>query len=107
VPGSIALPLFRLLRHGRLVRGTVLDPFGWQEDRRLERRLVAQYEADIDHALARLRPDLLDTAAELAELPLDIRGFGPIKRASTEAAEARRKALLARLDAPAQAVAAE
>jgi indolepyruvate ferredoxin oxidoreductase len=85
----------------------VLDPFGHQEERRLERRLIAQYEADIARALAALRPATLDIAAELAELPLAIRGFGPIKRESAQAAETRRAALLARLDALAPAMAAE
>lgn len=107
IPGRIALPLFRLLRHGRHLRGTALDPFGYQEDRRLERQLITQYEADMNHALATLRPGTLDIAAELAELPLHIRGFGPIKRDSAKSAEAKRVALLARLDAPAPAMAAE
>ncbi len=107
IPGVVALPLFRLLRHGKHLRGTALDPFGWQEDRRLERRLIAQYEADLDHVLARVRPDNLDIAVELAELPLAIRGFGPVKRESAKAAEPKRAALLARLDAPPRAIAAE
>ena len=107
VPGWIALPLFRALRHGRRLRGTALDPFGWQEDRRLERRLIARYEADMTDALARLRPENLDIAVELAELPLAIRGYGPVKRESAAQADAKRAELLARAAAPAPAMAAE
>jgi len=100
IPGRIALPLFRLLRHGKALRGTVFDPFGWQRDRRLERGLAAEYERDVRHALDRLRPDTLAAAVALAALPQDIRGFGPVKAASLDAARPRREALLGRLNAP-------
>ena len=39
VPGWLALPLFRALRHGKILRGTRLDPFGWLAERRHERAL--------------------------------------------------------------------
>ncbi|GAC1344499.1 MAG: indolepyruvate ferredoxin oxidoreductase family protein [Acetobacteraceae bacterium] len=100
LPGRVALPLFRAMRHGRVLRGTPLDPFGWQADRRQERRLIAQYEADLRRVLPSLRPDTLAAAAELAGLPLGIRGFGPVKAASLAAAEPRRAALLERIETP-------
>ncbi len=104
IPGRIALPLFRLLRHGKALRGTVLDPFGWQRDRRQERALVAEYERDVRLALDSLRAETLDAAVALAALPQDIRGFGPVKVASVDAARPRREALLGRLNAPMSAV---
>ena len=109
IPGRIALPLFRLLRHGKALRGTPLDVFGWQAERRVERGLIAEYEADVRHALDRLRPDTLAVAAALAAIPMDVRGFGPVRAASLAASRPRRDALLAELDAPAPvlAVAAE
>ena len=100
LPGRLMLPLFRLLRHGKRLRGTTLDLFGWQHERRLERALIAQYEADLGRALAALRPDTLDAAVQLAGLPQAIRGFGPVKEASRRDAMASRAALLAQLDAP-------
>ena len=54
IPGSVALPLFRVLRHGKMVRGTVLDPFGYQAERRQERALIDQYTADLRSVLAAL-----------------------------------------------------
>ena len=107
VPGRIALPLFRVLRHGRVLRGTPLDAFGWQSERRRERALIATYERDVGHALASLRPDTLDTAIGLADIPMHIRGFGPVKRQSMVDAEANRAALLTALDRAPTAVAAE
>ena len=100
IPGRVALPLFRLLRHGKILRGTVLDPFGWQQERKQERGLIRQYEADLRATMPKLRKDTLEPASELARLPVDIRGFGPIKAAAFEAAAPRRTALLERIGAP-------
>jgi indolepyruvate ferredoxin oxidoreductase len=108
IPGWVALPLFRVLRHGKLVRGTPLDPFGYQAERRSESALIDQYAADLRTVLAALRPDNLNTAVALAELPEQIRGFGPVKDANRTKAEARRTQLLGQLDRPVPvAIAAE
>jgi indolepyruvate ferredoxin oxidoreductase len=107
IPGWVALPLFRVLRHGKYLRGTVLDLFGRQSERVWERALIGQYEADLKAAMAALRPDTLETAVSLAELPDQIRGFGPVKEANRVKAEARRKLLLESLQVPPLAVAAE
>jgi indolepyruvate ferredoxin oxidoreductase len=107
IPGWFALPLFRVLRHGKVLRGTPLDLFGRQAERVWERALIGQYEGDLKVAMETLRPDTLETAVALAELPDQIRGFGPVKQANREKAEARRGELLARLQAAPLAVAAE
>ncbi len=107
VPGSVALPLFRALRHGKALRGTVLDPFGWQHDRRQERAFARQYEQDVRAVLPKLRPDTMEAAVALASLPMAVRGFGPVKAAGLADAGPQRAALLARIEAPAVALAAE
>ncbi len=107
ISGRIALPLFRALRHGKALRGTPLDVFGWQHERRQERAFARQYERDIDALLPRLRPDTLPTAIALATQPMDVRGFGPVKAASMADAVPRRLALLAQLDAVPLAEAAD
>jgi indolepyruvate ferredoxin oxidoreductase len=108
IPGWLALPLFRLLRRGKAMRGTTFDPFGYQSERRAERALIEQYIADLRAALATLRPETLETAVNLAALPDTIRGFGPVKDNARTKAQARRTELLAALNAsPAVAMAAE
>jgi indolepyruvate ferredoxin oxidoreductase len=108
IPGWLALPLFGLLRRGKAVRGTVLDAFGYQAERRAERALIGQYIADLRTALATLRPETLETAVSLASLPDMIRGFGPVKDSARAKAETRRTELLAALNnAPVVAMAAE
>ena len=104
IPGRLALPLFRVLRHGKVLRGTPLDPFGWQVDRRDERALLTRYEADITSIIPTLRDDTLAAATELASLPIDIRGFGPLKAKSMQDAAPRRVALLDAIRAPMVAV---
>jgi indolepyruvate ferredoxin oxidoreductase len=107
VPGWLALPLFRVLRHGKHLRGTALDLFGVQHERRMERALIEQYVGDLRSALAALRPDTLDVAVAIAQLPDMVRGFGPVKEANRVMAQEQRRALLPRLaDSPVR-VAAE
>jgi indolepyruvate ferredoxin oxidoreductase len=108
IPGWLAMPMFRLLRYGKAVRGTTLDPFGYQAERRAERALIEQYIADMRAALAELRPDTMATVTALASLPDTIRGFGPVKDNARAKAEVRRRELLAALrDQPVVALAAE
>ncbi|GGO88024.1 indolepyruvate ferredoxin oxidoreductase [Marinobacterium nitratireducens] len=91
---------FRWLAKGKVLRGTPLDPFGYGADRRLERRLIRDYEADIAWLLEHLRRDNLEDARALAALPSQIRGYGPVKEAACEQAAVQRTQLRARLDAP-------
>ena len=107
VPGWLALPLFRVLRHGKHLRGTAFDLFGRQHERRMERALIEQYVGDLRSALAALRPDTLDVAVAIAQLPDMIRGFGPVKEANRMKAAEQRRALLPRLADSAVPVAAE
>ena len=86
---------FRLLARLKGLRGTPLDPFGRTEERRMERALIKQYEADLRAVLPQLTPDTRDPIIALAELPLHIRGFGPVKAANEAKAAKRREELLA------------
>ena len=76
------------------LRGTPLNPFGYSKDRRLERRLIKAYEADMRHVLKKQKRNP-EVAVALAELPLQVKGFGPVKEANAKAMEARRAELLA------------
>jgi indolepyruvate ferredoxin oxidoreductase len=87
--------LFGPLAALKVLRGTPLDPFGHTAERRMERALIRQYEADMAEVLGSVRSETLDAAVALAELPLSIRGFGPVKAANAVAAERRRAELLA------------
>ncbi|WP_299741865.1 indolepyruvate ferredoxin oxidoreductase family protein [uncultured Tateyamaria sp.] len=100
---------FRLLAKLKGLRGTPLDIFGRTEERKMERALIKQYEADIKAVLPKLDEGTRDAIVALAALPLDIRGFGPVKQANEVKAAKRREELLSviRAGGPEQAKAAE
>ncbi len=93
--GPWMLRAFGILARLKWLRGTPLDPFAWSADRRTERALIKQYEADMREVLDGVTPETRDAAIALAELPLEIKGFGPVKDANAAAAAAKRADLLA------------
>src|SRR5262249_23534805 len=95
--GPWFVPALRLLRALKGLRGTALDPFGYAEVRREERRLVGWYTALVDGALARLDAGPHATAVEVAGLPDAIRGYEATKLESARVARSRAEALVARL----------
>jgi indolepyruvate ferredoxin oxidoreductase len=96
--GSWIFLVFRLLARLKGLRGTFFDVFGWCHERRQERQLIREYEADIERILNSLHADNLATAIEIANLPDAIRGFGHIKARNIEAVRASAPALWARFD---------
>ena len=98
--GPAMLRGFGVLARLKRLRGTPLDIFGYSAERRMERRLARDYEKLVPELLANLTPDTRAIAVELAELPLSIRGFGPVKHRNAMAADQRRAELLAALRDP-------
>ncbi len=105
--GPWIFPLLTALAKLKGLRGTWLDPFGWTDERRMERRLIEDYEDTLQEILSSLSPERLDTAVEIARLPEKIRGFGPIKAAAIEAAKLREQTLFKTYYEPRQAGPAE
>ncbi|QDL92135.1 indolepyruvate ferredoxin oxidoreductase family protein [Paroceanicella profunda] len=93
--GPWMLRAFGLLARLKGLRGTALDPFGRTGERRMERALITQYEADMAALMSGIGPRTAEIAEALARLPLQIRGFGHVKAANAAAAEKRREELLA------------
>lgn len=87
--GPWLLPILRLLAKARGLRGTWADPFRRTPDKALDRRLLADYEADLDLILA--HPDQPDQARTLADWPAEVRGFGPLREQAARQASARRE----------------
>ena len=93
---------FKLLAALRRLRGTPFDVFGYSAERRMERRLLAEYEGDIATILGRLSADRLESAVALASVPALIRGYGHVKEAAAARAAAERARLVERLSAAAE-----
>jgi indolepyruvate ferredoxin oxidoreductase len=85
---------FRILAKLKGLRGTVLDIFGHTEERRTERRLIAEYETTVDELLRGLSADNLKLAVEIASIPEEIRGFGHVKMRHLKGAKERETQLL-------------
>ncbi len=92
--GPWVFTAFRLLARLKGLRGTALDIFGKTAERRMQRRLIGEYEATLEALLTGLTADNHALAAEIAALPLDMRGFGPVLEANVDATKAREAALM-------------
>ncbi|MBW7055798.1 indolepyruvate ferredoxin oxidoreductase family protein [Paracoccus bogoriensis] len=97
--GPWMLHVFRVLAAMKGLRGTPFDPFGYTAERRMERRMIREYEADMAEIFAHVTEATMPVALELAELPLSVRGYGPVKEKAAQEASARREALLAQFRA--------
>ena len=85
--GPWTRPCLKLLAKCRVLRGTVLDPFGWLPSRREERELVGWYRGLIEDQLKGLDSSKIGFAAEIADVPRSIRGYEDVKRRSVEQAK--------------------
>jgi indolepyruvate ferredoxin oxidoreductase len=92
--GPWMLPVFQVLRRLRVLRGTPFDPFGYTAERRMERRLIAEYRDLMRFVTAHVDQSRLQTAVELAKAAQGIRGYGPVKDASVARYGADRARLL-------------
>jgi indolepyruvate ferredoxin oxidoreductase len=101
--GSWMMSVFRVLARLKGLRGTAFDVFGYSDERRTERRLIAEYEQTVETILASLNRGTHATAVSIASIPEEIRGYGPIKARHIKQAKAKEAELLAQLRTPAAA----
>ncbi len=93
--GEWVVRFMPLLKRMKVLRGTPFDLFGRTAERKMERALIRQYEADMAEAMGKLTQQTREAVLALAALPLDIRGFGPVKAQNEAKAAKRREELLA------------
>ncbi|MFG1236385.1 indolepyruvate ferredoxin oxidoreductase family protein [Xanthobacter autotrophicus DSM 597] len=91
---------FSLLAKLKGLRGSALDVFGYTQERRTERTLIADYERTVGELIAKLDPANHAIAVAIASIPEKIRGFGHVKLRHLEAAKAEEQDLLARFRNP-------
>ncbi|PZR96170.1 MAG: indolepyruvate ferredoxin oxidoreductase family protein [Stutzerimonas stutzeri] len=104
--GPWMLGAFGLLAKLKGLRGSAFDVFGYTQERKTERRLIADYEALVAEILGKLSPQNHALCVALAAIPEKIRGFGHVKERHLTAAKAEEADLLKRLrDGSAQALA--
>ncbi len=69
----------KILARMRGLRGTMFDIFGRTAERRMERKLIRDYEALLDEFEKTLTREKIFIAISLASIPSEIRGFGHVK----------------------------
>ena len=93
--GPWMMRAFRLLASLKRLRGTRLDIFGYTEERRMEQRLIGDYEAVVNDVLATLDVDNHALAVQIAGVPETMRGYGHIKERNVKTAKEHEATLLA------------
>ena len=92
--------VFRCLARFKRLRGTPFDPFGYTRERRMERALIPEFEDAVAQALAKLTGGNHAVAVRLARLPLEVRGFGPVKQEAVSGYRAALRECLHALQRP-------
>lgn len=98
--GPWIFSVFSVLATARGLRGTPFDPFGYTEERVSERRLIVAYFHMIENLCSRIGEDNHEAVVALAQLPAEIRGYGPVKHAAIAKYEKDKAALLEQFDRP-------
>lgn len=91
--GRWIMGLMKLLAGMKFLRGSRLDVFGLQAERRMERRLITEYEDSVDHVVASLTGYNYNSAIAYLGWAESIRGFGPVKEESVLACSVKRDQL--------------
>ena len=77
--GAWIFSAFKVLTKLKSLRGTALDPFGYNPERKMERTLAKAYPQIMNGVIANLTADNLPWAIEVAGVFGKLRGFGHIK----------------------------
>ncbi|MBR9830406.1 MAG: indolepyruvate ferredoxin oxidoreductase family protein, partial [Oceanospirillales bacterium] len=92
--GPWMLKAMKVLAPLKGLRNTALDPFRFAADRKLDRALLADYLTLLERIALELKANNHEFALELAALPADIRGYGPVREQAADAVAEKRALLL-------------
>lgn len=88
----------KVLARMKGLRGGMLDPFGKTAERKMERRLIDEYEELVSSLLPKLNAESQTQVETLAALPEMVKGYGPIKERNVESYEVEKLRLLKELE---------
>jgi len=88
------LHLFGLLARFKFLRGGPLDIFGYTAERRQERQDIEDFSAELGQLLGDLKDSNYAIAVQLAELPMQLRGYGHVKDQNREKLQLQREQLM-------------
>ncbi|UWS79014.1 indolepyruvate ferredoxin oxidoreductase family protein [Phaeobacter sp. G2] len=90
-------PALSVLSRARVLRASRLNPFGYHEEARLHRSLLAWYEAALDRVAASYSSDKHQDCLQILEAPMEIRGYGPVRLEAAHKHRANATRLLEKL----------
>ncbi|PWV97182.1 indolepyruvate ferredoxin oxidoreductase [Hoeflea marina] len=85
--------LFSVLARLRVLRGTAFDVFGYATERRMERKLLVDFETELQEIPAALSSHNMKAASDFLCYPLQIRGYGHVKTKSKQISDENKKKL--------------
>ncbi len=92
--GAWILSAMNLLARFKFLRGTAFDPFGKTAERKMERRLIEEYEQTIEELLRGISKKNHALAVEIAKIPEQIRGYDQVKQKNVKSAKSQENDLL-------------
>ncbi|MCD2180044.1 indolepyruvate ferredoxin oxidoreductase family protein [Rhizobium sp. C1] len=84
----------------KVLRGTPLDIFGYTDERKMERQMIADFEALLGRVVGKLNAANAPAMAELLAAAEKIRGFGHVKEKAAKDVLAKMAAMERELDSP-------
>jgi len=97
---AATLVVMGLLARLKFLRGTKLDVFGRNEERRMERQLIEDYEADVEMVIAGIKDSNRQFGLRLLQLPEVVKGYGHIKAGNIQRYRASRSQLTSKFQQP-------
>ena len=94
--GEWVLLLFKVLVMLKPLRNTRFDFFGMSRERKLEKKLITLYETDLTFIFKNFSKKNQSVLLNLAENPLNVKGFGLVKETAIKEAFDSRLELLAK-----------
>jgi indolepyruvate ferredoxin oxidoreductase len=102
--GPWMMVAFKILSRMKGLRGTVFDVFGYSDERKQERALIAQYEQCLEQVVKHLDENNFELALKLANVPDEVRGYGHVKEPAIKKARSDLTRLLALIENPQSAM---
>lgn len=94
--GSWVLVAFRVLAALKILRGTRFDLFGMTSERRAERALIVEFVDVLDQLTEGLTLQSVTDAVSIAQMSLEVRGYGHVKQRAIDQYRGRMREALAR-----------
>ncbi|MGR3621325.1 indolepyruvate ferredoxin oxidoreductase family protein [Pseudophaeobacter sp.] len=90
-------PALSLLTRGKRLRGSRFNPFGYHEEARLHRSLLAWFETTLATVASNYQASKHQTCVQILKAPMDIRGYGPVRKEAATKHRTEAEALLQQL----------